>query len=726
MRPTRFYLVIALMTLALCGVYWAVRAQEGPLFAPPPVLTSDNGEKKAPAKVPHQTQPLREKKPVDATLIVPAEVYDVPRPLGPSTESRIGFATEELPALVQTQGVVVPPQLPPLSSAEPKVEKGPGVLPPLPAVETNPPLPLPVIDPIKVLLPEPKEKETPKKGPIVELPMQPPTIVMPERKAAPPTVIVPSVMPEPVANEKPGAFVRIKQEVSPAPDIVPSLDQRGLEYPRLDLDKNLPLLQPIGPAGIRLSGLANLQTPSITIEKRGQPNLRRDQSADYQLVVRNLGPGPAQQVRIEDELPASVRIVTADPMPAIQGNKAVWLLAALNANQEQVLRLSLQASADTEIPVRLSAHVAAVSQKTVTALGPRNDLAPMTIQVTGPGQVAVGKPAVILVHVANQSNQPLTGMVLHGSLPAGLVVRVKGETGMIDEREISGEVDETIPPGESKTLKMPASAVKAGRWTVAVKVTTKAGHEASATTNVEVVAETLHLQQPSATRLYMGRDGDLRIDVTNHTSKPMRNVTVADRLPDGFDFVDANSRGLYQANSRMVYWVIDQLPADKTQTLVVRVNGARAGEHKNVVYAKADGVPEMQSAGIVTLEGIADLTMRVTERDNPLELGKETVYEIKVQNPGNVPAGNVQLQVQFPAGLAPKNAQGKTRFSIDRQSIIFEPIASLEPQGELIFQVWALAQSAGDQRVRFAVASEEVRVPIQREISTRVYSDRNP
>src|SRR5262249_51647057 len=148
---------------------------------------------------------------------------------------------------------------------------------------------------------------------------------------------------------------------------------------------------------------------------------------------------------------------------------------------------------------------------------------------------------------------------------------------------------------------------------------------------------------------------------------------------------------LYQANSRVVYWVIDQLMPGQTQSLQVRVNGVRAGQHQNVVFAKADGVAERQSASVVSLEGLSDLSLRVIDRDNPLEAGKETVYEIKVQTPGNVPASNVRLQVNLPAGMTPKSAEGKTRFAMDRQSIVFEPIAQLEPSGETIFRVSAQA-----------------------------------
>jgi hypothetical protein len=201
----------------------------------------------------------------------------------------------------------------------------------------------------------------------------------------------------------------------------------------------------------------------------------------------------------------------------------------------------------------------------------------------------------------------------------------------------------------------------------------------------------------------------------------MRNVMVADVLPEGMMFIDASDRGLFQANSRTVHWVVDQLPAGATKALIVRVNGTKAGQFQNVVSARADGIPETRSNGDLILEGFANLSLRVIDRDNPIELGRETVYEIHVQNPGTASASNVRLHVQFPAGLVPKNAQSHGRFSIERDAVTFEPILSLAPQASAVFRVSAVAQTAGrDQRVRFSVVSDETATPRTREISVLV------
>jgi uncharacterized repeat protein (TIGR01451 family) len=129
------------------------------------------------------------------------------------------------------------------------------------------------------------------------------------------------------------------------------------------------------------------------------------------------------------------------------------------------------------------------------------------------------------------------------------------------------------------------------------------------------------------------------------------------------------------------------------------------------------------STGQIVLEGIADLTLRVVDRESPTYVGKEITYEVQVLNRGSNADQNVRLQIQFPPGLTPKSAQGPMRHSLDKQTVEFEPLVSVAPQGQAVFRVSAIAQTEGDQRVRFAIVSDQVRNPIQREVSTMVYRD---
>jgi uncharacterized membrane protein len=334
------------------------------------------------------------------------------------------------------------------------------------------------------------------------------------------------------------------------------------------------------------------------------------------------------------------------------------------------------------------------------------------VNLSGPERAMVGSPVTFDIRVANQSALPLTGVRMFGYLPDGLDTK--------EGRKIEMVNPIVIGPGGSKVLQMPANAVMPGQHTVQVKVISSAG-EAWATATIDIAAASLTVQQAELTRLILGHDGELRIDVANGTGKPLQHVAVACLLPEGIDYLDSSDRGLYQANHRTVYWLIDAMPAGQARTLTARVSGAKAGKYQTVVSVRADGVAETRSTGAVVLEGMASLKLRVIDRDNPLELGKDTVYEIQISNSGAAPAHNVRLQVQFAPGLVPRNADGNTRYSVNGQTVNFEPIPALGSGSPAVYRVSAHAQSAGDQRVHFAVVSDEVQVPLQREVSTKVY-----
>lgn len=737
MKPTRLHLAIGLVGVALLGVLLAARAQDRLKWAPPTVLPpiAKDGEPAAP-KHPYQMAPAPKKtNTADPTMIVPPAVYSEPRAIGAPLEIK--------PDIVLVGGQMPAPMFP---AGEPKTVAPPA---PLPPIVDNPPAPLSVAEPTKVLLIDPPGMETAKPMaplPTMEITKQPgaPLPAM----AQPPVSKGPSLGPmltdaspvaqepaksqpmsisvvDPVAGAKMKSFVRIRTAlVEPVPIARDQLASEPIKPPPLepfvgDLQKNLAPLPPL--AGSMAAGaLVNLQTPNVVVEKRGPASLGAGETQLYQIMIRNLGAVAAEQIRIEDELPANVRLLTADPMPAMQGARAVWLLPALAVGGERALKLTLKADANAQVLNNTSVHVSALSKTTRASSTP----GALSIRLAGPDRIVVGKPAMFDIHVTNPTSQTLTGLVLHGELPPELVMQLRDQFGaMREERKIEGPVaGVTIAPGESKILKMPTNAVKPGRGTVFAKVVTNQG-EASTSMSVDIAGETLLLQQAAATVLAQGRDGDLRIDLTNYTGKPLKNVAIANLLPEGFSFSGASDRGLYQSNSRTVHWFLEHLGVDATKTLVVRVQGSKTGQFTSHLSARADGVAEVRSSATLVVEGVADLLMKVTNGDNILELGRETVYEVHVKNPGSAPATNVQVQVQFPPGIVPKSAQADAKYVLDRLSVVFEPAPSLGPQGELVYRVSAVGQTVGlDQRIRFSVVSGESKTPLTREVSVMVYN----
>ncbi len=120
----------------------------------------------------------------------------------------------------------------------------------------------------------------------------------------------------------------------------------------------------------------------------------------------------------------------------------------------------------------------------------KDEATPFTITLNTPNRIIRGAETVFEIRVTNQSDRPMTSLVLYGWLPEGLI-HPAGQ-------EIKAEISTNLAPGTGRTLRIPTHAVKAGRGTVRVKVTTAAG-EVSASSEIEVVEPAPVVQQPRPT-----------------------------------------------------------------------------------------------------------------------------------------------------------------------------------------------------------------------------------
>src|SRR5439155_18944649 len=113
--------------------------------------------------------------------------------------------------------------------------------------------------------------------------------------------------------------------------------------------------------------------------------------------------------------------------------------------------------------------------------------------------------------------------------------------------------------------------------------------------------------------------------------------------------------------------------------------------------------------------GITDLVLKVTDRNHPIEVGKSTVYEIQVLNRGSAQATGVQVQATLPEGMAAGPVQGPAIHRVEGRQVVFAALPRLQPQGQAVYYVTALAQAAGDRRFRAQVVSDQDPMPIARE-----------
>lgn len=512
-------------------------------------------------------------------------------------------------------------------------------------------------------------------------------------------------------------------ETSPSFRIVSPIRRPGqLGGPSLVPDptnKQSPMGQtPETQTGVGLSSpaLATAQTPKVLLEKIGPARLKAGERQQFAIVVKNHGDVPARNVRIDDELPTSLSIVSSNPQPALQSEKGLtWLISVLLPGEEQTIRFDVQAANAVYLNSAVTLTVSSASQRHSVNRVPSG---PLALSVQGPASgVAAGQPAVLEIKFANRSQQLQRGLILRVSFPPGLSHPMG--------TAIEGEVGELAVGGE-RMQKLTVTAKLAGRHVVEVELSGPGGEKAAATAEVLVLGNAgaaLEVRQAAIHNVLLERDSELKIEVSNPQAQSQKNVMVLNTLPAGLEFSGASDRGLFQQETRTAHWLIETLPAGQTRTVTLRVRGKAPGQFHNEVVARTESREEVRSTAKVQVEGRASLAVTLRAQTEAVEVGRSTVYEIHVINQGTTFATGITVTASLPEGMAGGNCGGPTPFRLDGQQVTFGPLARLEPKGEAKYLISALAQAPGAMRFLAQVSCDQERTPIVREKRTSVYNE---
>jgi uncharacterized repeat protein (TIGR01451 family) len=462
-----------------------------------------------------------------------------------------------------------------------------------------------------------------------------------------------------------------------------------------------------GRPGERL--LEGSQTPSLTILKLAPAEIQVGKRCTFGIRVQNTGQRTAQNVQIVDEVPLGTELVGTAPRASVSGGKVVWDLGTLSVGEERTVEMELIPTEEGELgsvaTVMMAAQASAKSRCTKPELAMRLSSQP---------QVHAGQPHVVQVEITNPGSGEATGVMLLETVPAG----VSHEAGPALEMEIG-----KLAPGETRRLDLLLTAEQAGLVKNTMTAKADAGLMVEASCEFEVIAPDLKLTVEGPERRFLERPATYQVTIDNPGTAPAKEVQLMTQLPKGLQFVSANNMGEYDAAAHAVHWSLAELPANERGTVELVALPVEPGQHALQISTKArDGLSD-QTVKEVTVEGIAALMFEVVDMDDPIEVGGETSYEIRVVNQGSKAAGNVQVMAIMPPGLRALSGHGDTRHAVQGERVIFAPIPQLGPKAESTFRIQAQGVRAGDQRIRVQITTDEIREPITKEESTRVYSD---
>ena len=555
------------------------------------------------------------------------------------------------------------------------------------------------------------------------------------KELAPPVPysVAPS-LPTPVAGSPPAPVG--KTPSVPAPSVpAPSVPQLSVPAPALPTVKPLlpepvksaPALEPL-PLKTEPTGLApakvdaapaidmrlGRQEPAVSIEWVGPPVTRLNHPMACQLVVRNTSQATVHNVVVRHRPNAGVTCKTSDPQPALDQGDLVWSLGSLTAGQ--VRRIDLQMVVQAKGPLTCQATVtfsgAATHQVQVSE--PQ-----LQVKMKAPDKVLGGEQVILLFAIANPGDGAADGIKLKLLLPEGL----EHQHGRAIEANLG-----SLAAKEVRTLQIACTAKGSGPQKCVVIATGDGNLSSNDEVTVDITLPKLELAMSGPKLRYIDRKATYVMKITNPGSATAANVVVHGVVPAGFKYQAISTGGLFDQQTRAASWVLGDLEPGQTQEVTLDLIPTTPGQHKVVAQVTSARGLKTDADILTQVDGLSALQVEVADTDDPVEVGAETTYEIRVANTGTKTETNIEVQCTLPDQVEFKAAKGSgnLRATIEGHELSFEPIAKLAPRADVVYRVTVRGKAAGDVRFRVRVRSDSMTEPMLREEGTRFYNDNVP
>ena len=450
-------------------------------------------------------------------------------------------------------------------------------------------------------------------------------------------------------------------------------------------------------------------TPSVSVEwvKHGEINVGQECACD--LVVKNSGSVSAREVVVDAIFPASVRLTHANPEPALVADHLEWSIPELAAGEERTIHITMIPSQRGDLATTANVRFTGTAASVFKVAEPL-----LNVTTAAPAEVIIGDPLVQTVTITNPGTGIAQNVKIQVATPDGL------EATRNDRSTI--EIG-ALNPGESRTVRLSFTAIAGGEQTLEVEATADSGLNQAAEATVNVIAPSLAIAVEGPGLRYAGRDARYTLSITNEGQAATNNVRVTHRIPKGFKFLKADKGGTLDANTGSVNWSVGHLEPAQSVQLKVQLQASELGQFEHHVFASAEHGVTAKANTTTKVEGSASLALEIQDLDDPVEVGQETAYEIRISNTGSKAAQNVGLTFELPNGVELLNVQSATQHLAKNGLILFNDLPELAPGKTALFRVHVRGVAEGNQRVRARLTSESIEQELITEELTKFYAE---
>lgn len=515
---------------------------------------------------------------------------------------------------------------------------------------------------------------------------------------------------KPAKETPPPAQARAAQAPAPAPAPAPAQRSSGGYGPSHTTFEDGGLKYVRGsmafPTGLR-------ESSGLLLEKVVPAEVLVGKPFSYEYRVINLTDYHLSQVVVTDKVTDNFAPADATPRAdSVSGGVATWKIDHLAPRETKTIKVTGSASTEGTVTTCGWATYLPILCEPIKVVKPAIELVK-----TMPAQVTQCDPIPVKLVVKNSGSSPLTGVKVTDTLPSGLT------------SDVATTFDAgTLAPGQSKEFTFNAKAARTGDFTNPAKVTSAQGVEATAQASVKVVKPALEIacitpaikEGVLGTKFteMIGRPFEVCWEVKNSGDAVAASTVIEVAVPSGLTFRSATDGGTATAGN--VVWNVGSLAPGASKKVCATFVGASGGDYAFKAASKGVCAEPANTSCSVFIQGVNAILVEVVDDPDPIQVGEETTYTIRVTNQGGgLPLEQVAIKANFPAEIDPGAASNGG--VVAGKSVTWAPVASLAVKQTITYTVKGKGVKAADARLHVDVTTRARTTPITELESTTVY-----
>jgi len=457
------------------------------------------------------------------------------------------------------------------------------------------------------------------------------------------------------------------------------------------------------------SSSGSRQAPTVLVRWVKQSHINIGQECECDLVVKNTSQIGVTDVSVEAYFPKSVQLVSSDPLPVSERDSLAWEFETLAPGEEQTIKIRMVPSERGELATT------AFVRFTGTVPGLFHVEEPLLkLHVKGPKQVMLGDPASQIVMVSNPGTGVAGDVLVEATIPQGLE-HPRGERLIMKIGSLN--------PGETRLVRLALASIEGGLQTIRIEAKSGAVLKQRLSTDVQVISPSIKVDIHGPALRYVGRMATFELIVSNNGAVTSDNVRAVYKIPDGFRFGRAKQGGKFDKSTNAVNWFVGRLESGQTAKLKLALMAIQPGTYLHQGGALSEHGARASTQFESHVEGTASLVLEIIDLDDPVEVGAETAYEVRVRNEGSKAAQNVGISCELPAGVELIQAKGPAKHLTENGLVVFKSLPELSPGKTAIYRIHVRGNVGGNHRFRVRLASDSIREPLIFEELTKFYDE---